>query len=321
MNGVLFTSKRYFYQKNINRLVVIEGPTASGKTALTVAVAHYFNTVILSADSRQFYKEMSIGTAKPSQYEMQGIPHYFIDSHSIEQELTAATYAEEARDILQKEFKTHPTILLTGGSGMYVDALCKGLDNVPVSLAERDKLNIELKNNGLEPLLRELETSDPVHFDRIDKANPVRVIRALEVIRSTGKPYSSFLNIIEHQKEFEVIRFRIDHPREQLYRRIDQRVDQMMVNGLLEEVCSLLPYRNANVLKTVGYQELFDYIDGKLDLPKAIELIKQHTRNYAKRQLTWLRRNEDAISIPFSSVEEMLKKVTSSLEHLGISQN
>ena len=307
-----------FTEKKIKRLIVIEGPTASGKTALSVAVATYFKTIVLSADSRQFYKEMTIGTAKPSNDELQGIPHYFIDSHSITDELTASSYARDARALLHKAFETHPVIVLTGGSGMYVDALCKGLDDVPVSVEEREKLNQEFEMKGIHPLLEELERKDPLHFSKIDKFNPMRVIRALEVIRSTGKPFSSFLNKQITQNEFEVIRFRIEHPREQLYLRIDQRVDEMMKAGLLEEVKSLLPYRDTNVLKTVGYRELFDYLDGKTDLQEAVHLIKQHTRNYAKRQLTWLRKNQDSTTIAYTTNEEMCRFILNELEHREI---
>ncbi len=256
---------------------------------------------------------MSIGTAKPSWTEMNGIRHYFIDSHSIHNELTAALFASEANKILEKEFDTHPVIILTGGSGMYVDALCKGFDNVPVSLNDREKLNTEFHISGLQPLLRELESKDPIHYSRLDRSNPMRVIRALEVIRSTGETYSSFLNSERKERSFEVIRFRIEHAREELYARIDQRVEHMMQSGLLEEVRSLLPYRNLNALQTVGYRELFDYLDGKIDLITAVNLIKQHTRNYAKRQLTWLRKNKDADSIPFGSENEMLKSIRNKL--------
>jgi tRNA dimethylallyltransferase len=281
-------------------------------------LAKVFNTVILSADSRQFYREMSIGTAKPSIEEMHGVKHYFIDSHSIAEELTAATFAEEANTILEEQFKTHPIIILTGGSGMYMDALCKGLDNIPVSSFDREKLNQEFKMTGLEPLLKELESADPLHFQRVDRSNPVRVIRALEVIRYTGKAYSTFLNSNIYKTPFEVIRFRIEHPREQLYARIDQRVDIMMALGLLEEVRSLLPYRNFNALRTVGYRELFDYLDGETDLRTAVELIKQHSRNYAKRQLTWLRKHPESIPLTFTSADAMCKFILDELQRREI---
>lgn len=240
---------------------------------------------------------------------MSGVKHYFIDSHSITIEMTAATFANEANEILDKEFQQHEIVVLTGGSGMYVDALCKGLDNVPVSGSDREKLNEEFQIAGLEPLLKELESTDPIHFSQIDKSNPVRVIRALEVVRSTGKPYSDFLTKNQTTRTFDVTRFRIEHPREQLYSRIDQRVDIMMEMGLLEEVRTLLPYRHLTALRTVGYRELFDHLEGKTDLQTAVDLIKQHTRNYAKRQLTWLRKNEDSVLIEFSSTDEMLNSI------------
>ena len=299
----------FIFERKIKLLVVIEGPTASGKTALSVEVAKHFYTVILSADSRQFYQEMSIGTAKPTISEMNGIKHYFINSHSVKEELTAATFASAAKQILDKEFVSHPLIILTGGSGMYVDALCKGLDDVPVSPAHRSQLNYEYSARGLKTLLAELEAADPIHFSKIDKSNHARVIRALEVIRSTGKPYSNFLRKRRNDNDFEVIRFRIEHSRDQLYERINNRVDQMMDAGLLDEVRSLLHLRDLTPLQTVGYKELFDFIDGKTDLESAVNLIKQHTRNYAKRQLTWLRKNQDALPIEFGSVEDMTKMI------------
>jgi tRNA dimethylallyltransferase len=302
-----------FSQKNIKRLIVIEGPTASGKTALSVAVASHFKTIILSADSRQFYREMSIGTAKPTFSEMQGIKHYFIDSHSVENELTAATFAKEANEVLRKEFENYPIIVLTGGSGMYVNALCNGLDNIPVSMEERKKLNTEYNLNGINTLLNELEILDPLYFSRVDKANPMRLIRALEVIRATGKPYSSFINQKRPKAFFEVVRFEIQHPRAQLYERIEKRVDEMIRLGLLDEVKSLQAYRMAMPLKTVGYRELFDYLDGKIDFQHAVELIKQHTRNYAKRQVTWLRKNSHSVAIPFSAIDEMSRLIVKNI--------
>lgn len=267
------------------------------------------NTVVLSADSRQFYKEMFIGTARPSKEELKGVQHFFIGSHSIHDELTSGRYCQEAEHILNAQFNTHEMVLLTGGSGMYIDALCKGLDNVPVSETHRQELTEEWQNNGLNSLLAELEEKDPEHFSRIDKNNPMRIIRALETIRSTGKPYSSFIGMKSKELPYEIIRFRIEHPREKLYQRINERVDLMMESGLMEESKSLYPYRKLNALKTVGYAELFEYFEGKTDLKRAVDLIKQHTRNYAKRQETWFRRNPESHPVPFSNVEEMKNEV------------
>jgi tRNA dimethylallyltransferase len=276
--------------------------------------------VILSADSRQFYKEMSIGTAKPSFVEQNGIKHYFIDSHSISEEVTAAKFAEEANEVLKSLFQIHETIILTGGSGMFVDALCIGLDNIPSSRELRDQLSEEVEKEGLSLLLEELKVKDPVFFNQVDKQNPVRVIRAIEAIRLTGLPFSELRKASPQKNNFEVLRFIIEHPREQLYNRINLRVDNMMQMGLLEEVKTLLPFKHLNALKTVGYRELFDFIDGKTNLETAIELIKQNSRRYAKRQLTWLKRHEDATILTFDKTASMLNHILSKLNALENSE-
>ncbi len=300
-------------KEKIKRLVVIEGPTASGKSALCVELANYFQTVILSADSRQFYKELSIGTAKPSIEEQKGISHYFIDSHNITEEVTAAKFAKEASELLEILFLKHETIILTGGSGMFIDALCIGLDNIPSSIILRNQLADEVKREGLSILLEELKDKDPVFFEQIDKQNPARVIRAIEAIRLSGLPYSQLRRATPKRNTFQLHRFIIEHPREQLYNRINLRVDNMMDSGLLEEVKTHLPFKHLNALKTVGYRELFDFIDGKTDLETAIELIKQNSRRYAKRQLTWLKRHEDAKIISFDKIDLMLNLIVNDL--------
>jgi tRNA dimethylallyltransferase len=252
---------------------------------------------------------MFIGTARPTAEELKGVKHYFIGSHSIHDELTSGRYCQEAEKILTDQFKEREIVLLTGGSGMYIDALCKGLDNVPVSEQHRQLLTEEWQKDGLSSLLKELELKDPEHFARIDKNNPMRVIRALEVVRLTGKTYSSFLGKTSKTPDFEIIRFRIEHLRENLYTRINERVDAMMDAGLLEETKNLYSLRHLNALRTVGYSELFDFHEGKTDLTRAVALIKQHTRNYAKRQETWFRRNPESMAIPFSSFDQMKKAV------------
>lgn len=281
----------------MQEIIVIQGPTASGKTALGVALAKHFHSVVISADSRQFYTEMNIGTAKPSKEEMQGIPHYFIDSHSIHQPVTAGAFEQEALNLLENELSNLQKVILVGGSGMFVDALCKGLDSVPVDQEIQLQLRKELEEKGLEILLEELKEKDPEYYHQVDKMNSHRILRALEVIRSTGNTFSSLRTNFKNDRKFICRYFHIDHERDILYERINHRVDLMMENGLLEEVKSLNQFRNIASLQTVGYKELFDYLDGKWSLETAVEKIKQHTRNYAKRQMTWIRRNEESIPL------------------------
>ncbi len=298
----------------IKRIIVIAGPTASGKTALAVALAKKLNTVVLSADSRQFYREMSIGTAKPTVAEQEGVPHYFIDSHTIQQEITAGTFEHEALDKVSQLFKTKDNLILVGGSGMFIDALCEGLDPIPTDPTVKEKYHQLFLNQGIQPLLSLLKEKDYAYFQQVDQHNPVRIIRALEVIELTQQPYSLLRAAAPKTRDFETVYFVLDHPRTVLYERINQRVDMMMENGLLEEVQSLKEYRDKTPLNTVGYQELFEFIDGKITLERAVELIKQHTRNYAKRQLTWFRRKPKAIWIPYTDMEEVLQKIEATLQ-------
>lgn len=293
----------------IKHLVVISGPTASGKTALSVALAKRLNTCVLSADSRQFYREISIGTAKPSPEEMDGITHYFIDSHSLLDEVTAAQFEREGLALLDTLFKTHDVVVLTGGSGMFVDALCNGLDEIPTSKSVRETLQTILNEGKLDELLLELKETDPIYYDQVDRKNPMRVMRAIEVIRITGKPYSSLRKASPTQRPFQVHRFVIEHERARLYERINQRVLAMMENGLLDEVKSVQHLRGLSSLNTVGYSELFDYLDGKTTLEESISLVQQNSRRYAKRQITWLKRNPEAQWIPFTTNDEMLTAI------------
>lgn len=281
---------------------------------MAVALAKKINTVVLSADSRQFYKETSIGTAKPSLEEQDGIKHLFIHSHSIHQPLTSAQYEKEALDILETEFQLNETIILVGGSGLFIDALCHGLDDVPHDENIKNQLNIEFESQGLAPLLVELKAKDPLFYAKVDLKNPVRIIRALEVIRITNKPFSSFHAFQSKKRPFEFQKFVIDLPREMLYDRINKRVDIMLENGLLQEVQELLEWQNLSALNTVGYSELFDYFNHKITLEEAIELIKRNSRRYAKRQLTWFRRDEKAIWIQDLTTENQLQNIISYLE-------
>jgi len=279
-------------------LLTVAGPTAVGKTALTVALAQQLQTEIISADSRQFFREMSIGTAKPTPAEMQGVPHHFIDSHSITEEYSAGRFAAEAEARLAGLFQRHAVVIATGGSGLYLQALTDGLDELPpVPPAVRQQLQHELAAQGLAPLVAELAATDPVAHGRLDRQNPQRVLRALEITRGTGQPFSSFhlgpaaVAAKAAARPFRVEKVALTRAREELYRRIDQRVLHMLEAGLVAEVESLLPYRTHNALQTVGYQEIFGYLDGTYDYAEAVRLLQRNTRHYAKRQLTWLRRD------------------------------
>ena len=276
-----------------HQLIVIAGPTASGKTEIAIKLAQSYKTVIVSADSRQFYREMSIGTAKPTPEELAAAPHYFINSHSITENFSVGDYEKQGLALLDELFKMHNTIILVGGSGLYIKALCEGFDDIPrADAAIREELNKELAEKGIAVLQEELKIADPVFYKQVDLSNPQRVIRALEVFRSTAKPFSSFRKAAVNERHFNTIKIGVDMPRELLYDRINQRVDDMIKQGLVDEAQSLLPYRHLNALNTVGYSELFDYFDGKADLNIAIERIKQNTRHFAKRQLTWFRKDK-----------------------------
>jgi tRNA dimethylallyltransferase len=279
--------------KTNKHLIVIAGPTAIGKTALGVLLAKTFKTVVISADSRQFFREMSIGTAKPSAAEMDGIPHYFIDSHSVSEPYNVGKYETEAIALLDELFTKHEAVIMAGGSGLYIDAVCKGFDELPeADAAIRNKIDELLEKEGIEALQKMLLQLDPVYYAQVDLKNPQRLSRALEVCMSSGKPYSALREGKIKARNFNCIKIGLNTDRELLYGRINKRVDSMMENGLLEEARAMLPYRTANALQTVGYKELFDHLDGKTDLPGAVELIKQNTRRFAKRQLTWFRRDE-----------------------------
>ncbi len=273
-------------------LIVIVGPTAVGKTELCIRLAQHYRTVVVSADSRQFYREMAIGTAKPTLAERRNIPHYFIDSHQISQEYSTGAYEQDALEKLKVLFQQHHEVLLTGGSGLYVRALLEGMDDMPeVPDQLREQLIQQEQEQGLAFLLAQLQQLDPVYFNQVDKHNPQRVIRALEVTLATGQPYSSFRKKTPVERPFNVIKIGLTRPRAELYDRINTRVDQMLENGLLTEVKSLYPFKNHNALQTVGYQEIFNYLEGFYDWPEAVRLLKRNSRRYAKRQLTWFRKD------------------------------
>jgi tRNA dimethylallyltransferase len=277
---------------NPKLLLVILGPTAIGKTALSILLAKKYATEIVSADSRQFYKELTIGTAKPSAFELNEIPHHFINSHSIETEVNVGRYEEEAICVLDKLYKTKDVALLTGGSGMYIQAVCEGLDTLPEGDETiRKQLETVLKLNGIIALQKQLKELDPDYFEKVDLFNPHRIMRAIEVCLLSGMPYSSFRTKEKKNRSFNTVKIGLRCDRSTLYERINNRVDNMIADGLIEEAKSLYNHRALNALKTVGYSELFDYFDGVFSKKEAIEKIKQNTRRYAKRQLTWFNKD------------------------------
>ena len=274
-------------------LISIVGPTAIGKTRLSLLLAKHFNTELISADSRQFYNEMQIGTAVPTEEELNAAKHHFIQHQSITEAYNVGDFERDAISKLEELFKDHSNVIMVGGSGLYIKAVTKGLDYFPeVDAKIRLKLNAQLENEGLTTLQEQLKSLDFKTYKSIAIANPQRIIRALEVCIGTGKPYSSFLTPPEKQRHFKTISIGLEAERSLLYDRINQRVEQMMENGLLKEVENLLPYKHLNALNTVGYKELFAYFEGQTTLELAISEIKKNTRRFAKRQLTWFRKDE-----------------------------
>lgn len=289
-----------------NYLLIIAGPTAIGKTSVSIALAKHFNTEIISADSRQVYKEISIGTARPGEEEMQGVPHHMMGCTSINDAFNAGDFERGVIKKLDELFSTHRIVILCGGTGLYIDAVCKGFDEGLVSdEAIKKEISEQYKSNGLAWLQNEVKVADPHYFETADVQNPQRLMRALEVIRLTGLPYFSFRKNKHVERNFEPIKILLDEERQHLYARINRRVAEMMQKGLLEEARRVYPYRNLNALNTVGYKELFDHFDGKTTLEEAVELIKQHTRNYAKRQLTWFRKDKDYETFLPTDVEKI----------------
>lgn len=273
-------------------LIVIGGPTASGKTELAIRLATDLGTEILSADSRQFYREMRIGTARPDEAQLAAVPHHFIGHLSVADSYSVGDYERDALALLDKLFEQRQAVILTGGSGLYIKALCEGLDEFPEVPAEvLEGVKNLYAEQGIEALQRELQSIDPAYYATVDLQNPHRLIRAIAVYRASGKPFSSFRTLQTVERPFTPIYIWLDRPREALYQRINRRVDEMLEQGLLDEARQLYPLRHFNALQTVGYQELFDYFEGKLTLDAAVDLIKQNSRRYAKRQLTWMRRD------------------------------
>lgn len=297
----------------MSQLIVIAGPTASGKTALAIQLAKQLNCEIISADSRQFFKEMNIGTAKPTKEELAEIPHHFINNLSIHQNIDIGEYAQNVNSFLENYFQNNQYAILVGGSGMYIDAVLFGLDEQPGSdAAIRENLEQQFLEKGITFLQNELQKIDPEYFEKVDINNTHRLMRAIEVFRISGKPYSSFRSGKKLKNTYQTNLFCLDLPREILYNRINERVDKMMENGLEDEAKSLFHLKYLQALQTVGYKELFDYFENKTDRKTAIDLIKQNTRRYAKRQLTWFRKNKDYVWInPLNeaALQEMIKQI------------
>ena len=289
-------------------LIVITGPTAVGKTAISLDIAKHFGIPVINADSRQIYKELKIGTARPTDEEMRAVKHYFVGTLGIADYYSASLYEQQVLELLQSEFQTHDYALLSGGSMMYIDAVCDGIDDIPtIDDKTRETMKRRLKEEGLEALCEELRKLDPDYYEEVDRQNPRRVVHALEICTMTGKTYTSFRKKKRslgsedgsqktgdgcQSRPFRILKIGLNLPREELYQRINARVDQMMANGLLEEARMMYPLRELNALNTVGYKELFDYFDGRWPLEEAVERIKGNTRRYARKQLTWYKKDD-----------------------------
>lgn len=287
-------------------LIVIAGPTAVGKTSLAISLAKKLKTEIISADSRQFFRELNIGTAKPSPDELAAVPHHFINSHSIHEEYDSAQFATDALLLLEKLFQKYDQVILVGGSGLYIKALVDGFDDIPQVPEEiREMLIREFEENGIEWLRKKMEEVDPEYLEKIDRQNPHRLIRALEVKLGTGQSLGSYHGKKKAKHDFAVIKIGLELPREELYQRIDSRMDDMIAQGLFQEAESLLPFRSHQALQTVGYTEIFDYLAGTYDKEEAIRLLKRNSRRYSKRQMTWFKRDGEFRWFGAGDVEEV----------------
>jgi len=296
-------------------LISIVGPTAIGKTALAIQLAQYFNTEIISADSRQFFREMEIGTAKPDAVELAAAKHHFINSHSVAELFSTGDFEVEGLKVLDQIFENHDIAIMVGGSGLYINALINGLDEMPdIDLTIREKLNKQFETEGITAIQQQLAIVDPEYFAKVDQQNPQRMIRGLEVFLSTGEKLSSMLSATKKERPFNIIKIGLNTDRAVLYDQINRRVDQMMNAGLLNEVKGLVNFRRYNALNTVGYSEIFDYLDGIISLEAAIAAIKQNTRRFAKRQLTWFRRDEEINWFEPHEKEKIIKSIDEKLK-------
>jgi tRNA dimethylallyltransferase len=302
----------------MNTLLVLLGPTGVGKTVGSIRIAEKLSSPILSADSRQLYKGMSIGKAAPTPDQLSRVKHYFVGILSPEEYYSASRYEEEAITLIEKLHKKHPVVVMVGGSMLYIDAVCRGIDEMPTIDDElRKDLQQLYRKEGLDPIRQQLKLLDPVFYRQVDLKNPKRVIHALEVCLMTGKPYSSLRTNLRKKRPFRIVKIGFTRERQELYDRINARVNDMIDNGLIEEAQQLYPLRHLNSLNTVGYKELFDFFDGKCDLNTAIEKIKQHSRNYARKQLSWFKRDKEIHWINLSDEKiDVEAQIMKQLSHL-----
>lgn len=296
-------------------LVVVLGPTGVGKTELCLSLAEYIDSPIVNADSRQIFEEIPIGTAAPTQEQQRRVPHYFVGDHHIQDYYSAAMYEADVIKLLNENlFLSHDTILLTGGSMMYIDAVCKGIDDIPTVRDDiRTWMKERLEKEGLETLVGELKKLDPEHWEIVDKKNPRRVVHALEICHQTGKTYTSFRTAEKKKRPFNIIKIGLNRDRAELYERINQRVLMMMEEGLEEEARKVYPKRGLTALRTVGYKEMFAYFDGEIDKEEAIRQIQSHSREYMRKQLTWFKRDEDIKWFHPDNVKEIINYIDSCL--------
>ena len=294
-----------------NTVIIVAGPTASGKTALSLQLAEHFKTSIISADSRQCFKELNIGVAKPTEEELRRIKHYFVNSHSIFDNVTAQTFEQYALQAADETFQNNKYAVMVGGTGLYIKAFCEGLDEIPeVNEAIRKKIIDDYNSYGLTWLQKEVQQKDPEFWNVGEQKNSQRLMRALEVIESTGKSITAFRTKIKKERPFNIIKVGIKNSQEQLHKNINERVDKMIQQGLAEEAASLLPYKNLNALQTVGYKEFFEYLEGKISMDEAINQIKHNTRQYAKRQLTWFKKDKSIYWIDAADISLVVSLIS-----------
>ncbi len=288
------------------------GPTASGKTGTAILLAQALHTEIISADSRQFYREIPVGTAAPTAGQLQAVPHHFVGNLSLDEDYNVSRFEREALELLREKFKTRDVMLMAGGSGLYIDAVCKGIDNLPDPDPElREKLQQQFEEQGIGVLQEKLKALDPAYYVQVDRQNPKRLMRAIEVCLQTGRKYSELRLNRPAERDFRILKIGLELPREELFRRINDRTEEMLAAGWVEEARKVLPWRHKNALNTVGYKELFVYFDGKMTWQDTVEKIKTNTRRYAKRQLTWFKRDPEIHWIPADNQEKILEFVVS----------
>ncbi len=294
----------YFMEKT---LIVLVGPTGIGKTKASIQLAQYFNTEIISSDSRQIFKELRIGTAVPAKHELELVKHHFIQTHSVQSNYNASKFEFDVLKLLSQLFVEKDIVIMAGGSMLYIDAVCKGIDDIPTVDAEtRDLLMLRLEEEGIESMRLQLKQLDPDYYSRVDLKNPKRILHALEICLMTGKPYSSFLRKTTKKRPFKIIKTGLTCDRDILYKRINMRVDKMIADGLIEEARSIYRYKNLNALNTVGYKELFAYFEGAVDKGTAIEQIKKNTRNYARKQIRWFKKYKEIKWFDFEDTEGLI---------------